>query len=143
MNSFPLYVYSSRAESKCSQRQQKALNSTVHRLSRKVKQLQQENSELREELDTDSPAGGIKGCSFHIKLLKHRLCHVYNITTICLLRKSSFSNCINCKFCVIDQNTGALILLKTNVCLLGYREWSKQRLLRRLLEVETVRANRD
>ncbi|KAM8772023.1 IQ domain-containing protein E isoform 1-T2 [Acanthopagrus schlegelii] len=69
---------SSRAESKCSQRQQKALSSTVHRLSENLKQLQQENSALREELDTDSPAGGIK----------------------------------------------------------GYREWSKQRLLRRLLEVE-------
>nr|XP_046226830.1 IQ domain-containing protein E [Scatophagus argus] len=69
---------SSRAESKCSQRQQKALSSTVRRLSESLKQLQQENTSLREELDTDSPAGGIK----------------------------------------------------------GYREWSKQRLLRRLLEVE-------
>ncbi|XP_070845910.1 IQ domain-containing protein E isoform X1 [Chaetodon trifascialis] len=69
---------SSRAESKCSQRQQKALSSTVHRLSENLKQLQQENTALREELNTDNPAGGIK----------------------------------------------------------GYREWSKQRLLRRLLEVE-------
>ncbi|XP_070780262.1 IQ domain-containing protein E [Enoplosus armatus] len=69
---------SNRTESKCSQRQQKALSSTVHRLSENLKQLQQENTALREELDTDSPAGGIK----------------------------------------------------------GYREWSKQRLLRRLLEVE-------
>ncbi|CAJ1054025.1 IQ domain-containing protein E isoform X2 [Xyrichtys novacula] len=69
---------SSRAESKCSQRQQRALNSTVHRLSEDLQQLQQENSALREELDTDTPAGGAK----------------------------------------------------------GYREWSKQRLLRRLLEVE-------
>ncbi|XP_040000712.1 IQ domain-containing protein E isoform X2 [Xiphias gladius] len=69
---------SSRAESKCSQRQQKALSSTVHRLSENLKQLQQENVTLREELNTDSPAEGIK----------------------------------------------------------GYREWSKQRLLRRLLEVE-------
>ncbi|XP_023122554.2 IQ domain-containing protein E [Amphiprion ocellaris] len=69
---------SSRAESKCSQRQQKALSSTVHRLSENLKQLQQENVVLREELNTDSPTGGIK----------------------------------------------------------GYREWSKQRLLRRLLEVE-------
>ncbi|TMS22871.1 IQ domain-containing protein E [Larimichthys crocea] len=69
---------SSRAESKCSQRQQKALSSTVHRLSENLKQVQQENAALREELNTDSPAGGIK----------------------------------------------------------GYREWSKQRLLRRLLEVE-------
>uniref|UniRef100_G3PW23 IQ motif containing E n=1 Tax=Gasterosteus aculeatus aculeatus TaxID=481459 RepID=G3PW23_GASAC len=69
---------SSRAESKCSQRQQKALSSTVHRLSGSLKQLQQENAALREELDTDGPAGGTK----------------------------------------------------------GYREWSKQRLLRRLLEVE-------
>ncbi|XP_035001477.2 IQ domain-containing protein E [Hippoglossus stenolepis] len=69
---------SSRAESKGSQRQQKALTSTVHRLSENLKQLQQENSALREELNTDSPAGGVK----------------------------------------------------------GYSEWSKQRLLRRLLEVE-------
>ncbi|XP_029360957.1 IQ domain-containing protein E isoform X2 [Echeneis naucrates] len=69
---------SNRAESKCSQRQQKALSSMVHRLSEKLKQLQQENTTLREELNTDSPAGGLK----------------------------------------------------------GYREWSKQRLLRRLLEVE-------
>ncbi|XP_076583788.1 IQ domain-containing protein E [Chaetodon auriga] len=69
---------SSRAESKCSQRQQKALSSTVHRLSENLKQLQQENTALREELNTDNPAGGIK----------------------------------------------------------GYREWSKQRLLRRLLDVE-------
>ncbi|XP_041839908.1 IQ domain-containing protein E isoform X2 [Melanotaenia boesemani] len=69
---------SSRAESKCSQRQQKALSSAVHRLSENLKQLEQENAALREELNTDSPAGGIK----------------------------------------------------------GYREWSKQRLLRRLLEVE-------
>ncbi|GLD68275.1 IQ domain-containing protein E [Lates japonicus] len=69
---------SSRAESKCSQRQQKALSSTVHRLTENLKQLQQENTALREELNTDSPAGGIK----------------------------------------------------------GYRDWSKQRLLRRLLEVE-------
>ncbi|KAK9540691.1 hypothetical protein VZT92_003128 [Zoarces viviparus] len=69
---------SSRAESKCSQRQQKVLSSAVHRLSENQKQLQQENTALREELSTDSPAGGIK----------------------------------------------------------GYREWSKLRLLRRLLEVE-------
>ncbi|XP_030591822.1 IQ domain-containing protein E isoform X2 [Archocentrus centrarchus] len=69
---------SCRAESKCSQRQQKALSSTVHRLSENLKQLQQENVALREELNTDSPAGGVK----------------------------------------------------------DYREWSKQRLLRRLLEVE-------
>ncbi|KAM9770858.1 IQ domain-containing protein E [Menidia menidia] len=69
---------SSRAESKCSQRQQKALSSTVHRLSENLKQLQQENAALREELSTDSPAAGLK----------------------------------------------------------GYREWSKQRLLRRLLELE-------
>ncbi|KAF1394751.1 hypothetical protein PFLUV_G00004410 [Perca fluviatilis] len=69
---------SSRAESKCSQRQQKVLSSTVRHLSENLKQLQQENTALREELSTDSPAGGIK----------------------------------------------------------GYREWSKQRLLRRLLEVE-------
>ncbi|XP_017282879.1 IQ domain-containing protein E [Kryptolebias marmoratus] len=69
---------SSRAESKCSQRQQRALSSTVHRLAENLKQLQQENVALREELNTDSPAGGLK----------------------------------------------------------GYREWSKQRLLRRLLEVE-------
>uniref|UniRef100_A0A1A8JT35 IQ motif containing E n=1 Tax=Nothobranchius kuhntae TaxID=321403 RepID=A0A1A8JT35_NOTKU len=69
---------SSRAESKCSQRQQKVLSSTVQRLAENLKQLQQENAALREELNTDSPAGGIK----------------------------------------------------------GYREWSKQRLLRRLLELE-------
>ncbi|KAM9856785.1 IQ domain-containing protein E [Aulostomus maculatus] len=69
---------SSRAESKCSQRQQKALSSTVLRLSENLKHLQQENVTLREELNTESPAGGVK----------------------------------------------------------GYREWSKQRLLRRLLEVE-------
>ncbi|XP_032384546.1 IQ domain-containing protein E isoform X2 [Etheostoma spectabile] len=68
----------SRAESKSSQRQQKVLSSTVRHLSENLKQLQQENTALREELNTDSPAGGIK----------------------------------------------------------GYREWSKQRLLRRLLEVE-------
>lgn len=69
---------SSRAESKCSQRQQKALSSTVVRLSKSLKQVQQENSALQEELNTDSPAEGVK----------------------------------------------------------GYREWSKQRLLRRLLELE-------
>ncbi|XP_062290634.1 IQ domain-containing protein E isoform X1 [Scomber scombrus] len=69
---------SSRAESKCSQRQQKALSSTVLRLSDNLKQLQQENTTLREELNTESPSGGVK----------------------------------------------------------GYREWSKQRLLRRLFEVE-------
>ncbi|KAM4594482.1 IQ domain-containing protein E isoform 2-T2 [Fundulus diaphanus] len=68
----------SRAESKCSQRQQKALSSTVHRLAENLKHLQQENAALREELDTDSPGAGIK----------------------------------------------------------GYREWSRQRLLRRLLELE-------
>ncbi|XP_029996979.1 IQ domain-containing protein E isoform X2 [Sphaeramia orbicularis] len=75
---------SSRAESKCSQRQQKALSSTVLRLSESLKQLQQENASLREELNTDSPAGGIK----------------------------------------------------------GYREWSKQRLLRRLLELEKLEDGR-
>ncbi|XP_027872093.1 IQ domain-containing protein E isoform X1 [Xiphophorus couchianus] len=69
---------SSRAESKCSQRKQKALSSTVHRLTENVKHLQQENAALREELNTDDPAAGIK----------------------------------------------------------GYREWSRQRLLRRLLEVD-------
>uniref|UniRef100_H2UME7 IQ domain-containing protein E n=1 Tax=Takifugu rubripes TaxID=31033 RepID=H2UME7_TAKRU len=69
----------SRAESRCSQRQQKVLNSALHRLSENLKELQQENSILREELNTESPAGGLK----------------------------------------------------------GYREWSKQRLLRKLLEVET------
>lgn len=66
------------AESKCSQRHQKALSSIVHRLTENVKHLQQENAALREELNTDSPATGIK----------------------------------------------------------GYREWSRQRLLRRLFQVE-------
>ncbi|KAM4751506.1 LOW QUALITY PROTEIN: IQ domain-containing protein E-like [Anableps anableps] len=69
---------SSRAESKCSQRRQKALSSTVHRLTENVKHLQQENAAIREELNTENPAAGIK----------------------------------------------------------GYREWSRQRLLRRLLEME-------
>ncbi|XP_028995464.1 IQ domain-containing protein E isoform X2 [Betta splendens] len=69
---------SSRAESKCSQRQQKALSSTVDRLSENLKQLQKENVVLREELSSESPAGGLK----------------------------------------------------------GYRDWSKQRLLRKLLDVE-------
>ncbi|KAJ0051241.1 hypothetical protein NL108_016544 [Boleophthalmus pectinirostris] len=69
---------SCRAESKCSQRQQRALNSTVLRLTERVSQLQQENRELREELSTEHPTGGPT----------------------------------------------------------GYREWSKQRLLRRLLELE-------
>lgn len=54
---------SSRAEIRCSQRQQKALSSAVHRLSEALKELQQENSMLREELSTDSPAGGLKGAN--------------------------------------------------------------------------------
>ncbi|XP_041723187.2 IQ domain-containing protein E [Coregonus clupeaformis] len=69
---------SSRAESKGSQRQQKVLSSTVLRLSENIKQLQQENHTLREELNTDSPASGLK----------------------------------------------------------AYKDWSKQRLLRRLVELE-------
>ncbi|XP_072319874.1 IQ domain-containing protein E [Eucyclogobius newberryi] len=69
---------SCRAESKCSQRQQRALNSSVLRLTERVSQLQQENSTLREELSTEYPPGGLT----------------------------------------------------------GYRDWSKQRLLRRLLELE-------
>lgn len=56
-----MFIYSSGAESKCSQRHQKALSSTVHRLTENVKHLQQENAALREELNTDSPATGIKG----------------------------------------------------------------------------------
>ncbi|KAK6301051.1 hypothetical protein J4Q44_G00291490 [Coregonus suidteri] len=68
----------SRAESKGSQRQQKVLSSTVLRLSENIKQLQQENHTLREELNTDSPASGLK----------------------------------------------------------AYKDWSKQRLLRRLVELE-------
>lgn len=58
-----LPVCSSRTESRCSQRQQKALSSAVHRLSEALKELQQENSMLREELSTDSPAGGLKGAN--------------------------------------------------------------------------------
>lgn len=54
-------VCSSRAESRCSQRQQKVLNSALHRLTDNLKELQQENSILREELNTESPAGGLKG----------------------------------------------------------------------------------
>ncbi|KAG7256292.1 hypothetical protein CRUP_016292, partial [Coryphaenoides rupestris] len=68
----------SRADLKGSQRQQKALGATVLRLSESLKQVQQDNAALREDLNTDSPAEGIK----------------------------------------------------------GYREWSKQRLVRRLLELE-------
>lgn len=60
-----LSVYSSRVESKCSQRQQKALSSTVLRLSENLKQLQQDNTTLREELNTETPAGGIKGLYSH------------------------------------------------------------------------------
>lgn len=37
------------------------LNSALQRLSENLKELQQENSILREELDTESPAGGLKG----------------------------------------------------------------------------------
>ncbi|KAM9491916.1 LOW QUALITY PROTEIN: IQ domain-containing protein E [Salvelinus alpinus] len=70
---------SSRAENKGSQRKQKVLSSTVLRLSEKLKQLQQENHTLREELNTDSPASGLK----------------------------------------------------------AYKDWSKQRVLRRLVELET------
>ncbi|XP_038842298.1 IQ domain-containing protein E-like [Salvelinus namaycush] len=69
---------SSRAENKGSQRKQKVLSSTVLRLSENLKQLQQENHTLREEL-TDSPASGLK----------------------------------------------------------AYKDWSKQRVLRRLVELET------
>ncbi|XP_071246240.1 IQ domain-containing protein E isoform X3 [Salvelinus alpinus] len=70
---------SSRAESKGSQRKQKVLSSTVLRLSENLKQLQQENHTLREEVNTDSPASGLK----------------------------------------------------------AYKDWSKQRVLRRLVELET------
>lgn len=56
-------VCSSRAESRCSQRQQKALSSAVHRLSEALKELQRENALLREELSTDAPAGGLKGAN--------------------------------------------------------------------------------
>ncbi|XP_051939988.1 IQ domain-containing protein E [Hippocampus zosterae] len=66
------------SESKVFRRQQKALSSTVLRLSEDLKQLQLDNAALREEMNTDSPAAGIK----------------------------------------------------------GYKEWSKYRLLRRLLEME-------
>ncbi|XP_061536364.1 IQ domain-containing protein E [Phycodurus eques] len=66
------------SESRVFRRQQKALSSTVLRLSEDLKQLQLDNASLREELDTESPASGIK----------------------------------------------------------GYKEWSKYRLLRRLLELE-------
>ncbi|XP_077379791.1 IQ domain-containing protein E isoform X2 [Festucalex cinctus] len=65
-------------ESKVFRKQQKALSSTVLRLSEDVKQLQLDNAALRDELDTESPAAGVK----------------------------------------------------------GYKEWSKYRLLRRLLELE-------
>ncbi|XP_036804380.1 IQ domain-containing protein E isoform X2 [Oncorhynchus mykiss] len=51
---------SSRTESKGSQRKQKVLSSTVLRLSENLQQLQQENHTLREELNTDSPASGLK-----------------------------------------------------------------------------------
>ncbi|XP_042171938.1 IQ domain-containing protein E isoform X3 [Oncorhynchus tshawytscha] len=51
---------SSRTESKGSQRKQKVLSSTVLRLSENLKQLQQENHTLKEELNTDSPASGLK-----------------------------------------------------------------------------------
>lgn len=51
---------SSRTESKGSQRKQRVLSSTVLRLSENLKQLQQENHTLREELNTDSPASGLK-----------------------------------------------------------------------------------
>lgn len=60
-----LLCCSCRAESKCSQRQQKALSSTVHRLTENLEQLQQENVALREELNTDSPSGGAKGLFSH------------------------------------------------------------------------------
>uniref|UniRef100_A0A673ZPI2 IQ domain-containing protein E-like n=1 Tax=Salmo trutta TaxID=8032 RepID=A0A673ZPI2_SALTR len=62
----PLYsislssLCSSRTESKGSQRKQRVLSSTVLRLSENLKQLQQENHTLREELNTDSPASGLK-----------------------------------------------------------------------------------
>eukprot|EP00063_Salmo_salar_P062186 XP_014037021.1 PREDICTED: IQ domain-containing protein E-like isoform X1 [Salmo salar] len=70
---------SSRTESKGSQRKQRVLSSTVLRLSENLKQLQQENHTLREELNTDSPASGLK----------------------------------------------------------AYKDWSKQRVFRRLVELET------
>nr|XP_057941356.1 IQ domain-containing protein E isoform X2 [Doryrhamphus excisus] len=66
------------SDNKVFRRQQKALSSTVLRLSENLKQIQLENATLREELDTESPAVGLK----------------------------------------------------------GYKEWSKYRLLRRLLELE-------
>ncbi|KAM9819315.1 IQ domain-containing protein E isoform 3-T3 [Syngnathus typhle] len=49
------------AEGKVFRRQQKALSSTVLRLSEDLKQLQLDNATLREELDTERPAAGIKG----------------------------------------------------------------------------------
>ncbi|XP_061769645.1 IQ domain-containing protein E isoform X2 [Nerophis ophidion] len=66
------------ADSKVFRRQQKALSSTILRLSENLKQIQLENAALRQELDTESPSVGVK----------------------------------------------------------GYKEWSKYRLLRRLLELE-------
>ncbi|XP_061840154.1 uncharacterized protein [Nerophis lumbriciformis] len=68
------------ADSKVFRRQQKALSSTVLRLSENLKQIQLENAALRQELDTESPSVGVK----------------------------------------------------------GYKEWSKYRLLRRLLELEKL-----
>ncbi|XP_077574464.1 IQ domain-containing protein E isoform X2 [Stigmatopora nigra] len=58
------------SESKAFRKQQRALSSTVLRLSEDLKQLQLENTKLREELDTESPAAGIKG---YKEWSKHRL----------------------------------------------------------------------
>nr|XP_061791530.1 IQ domain-containing protein E-like [Nerophis lumbriciformis] len=58
------------SESKAFRKQQKALSSTVLRLSEDLKQLQLENTKLTEELDTDCPAAGIKG---YKEWSKHRL----------------------------------------------------------------------
>ncbi|KAL1004950.1 hypothetical protein UPYG_G00052580 [Umbra pygmaea] len=52
---------SNRADIKGSQRQQKVLSTKVLHLSENLKQLQQENCTLKEELNTDSPTSGPKG----------------------------------------------------------------------------------
>ncbi|KAG9349821.1 hypothetical protein JZ751_026174 [Albula glossodonta] len=56
---------SNRAESKESMKQQKVLNSTIMRLSKNIKQLQEENKTLKEELErtTESSSGTVRGYS--------------------------------------------------------------------------------
>uniref|UniRef100_A0AAV2LEQ2 Reverse transcriptase domain-containing protein n=1 Tax=Knipowitschia caucasica TaxID=637954 RepID=A0AAV2LEQ2_KNICA len=127
---------SCRAESKCSQRQQRALHSTVTCLTETVKQLQEENGSLRMELSTEAPHAGLQG---YRKWSKRRL--LRRLLDLELPEHKARPTLLPKELVLLDQETQTLTMAtEAGTAVETMAEPAEQELKQRLSQWEDHRA---